>query len=999
MKNKNIEAMDINLLGLLEESDHILFFTLYKDFHIKSYSKLFQKIFELDAGNKKTSFLDIIDSHKNFQLIKHLKNNRTEDKPENILLLNTPNNCIYELEAKAFRAPKESDSYWTFLGNKLDYKEDKTISKIDSELYQIIDKAGDAIIIGNEHAIITKVNQRACDLTGYVSEELIGQKINFIFSTQHLEQKPLMFDQVNDGKKVKTERFILKKDKTIVPVEMVSNRLEVGYITIMRDIQERMNADIALKNIKNRLLFVTKMEHIGIMDIDTTNNEIRIDDEMCSILEIKNGKCNSIENWLNKIHPEDASQILNGLEQVKQSGETYEFIYRITLGNGKEKTIKASANISDYDSNNQNLIISSIDISNFKSLQSKLQESLVTFNRLTDSATAAIIIYDKSFLYVNPSFEKITGYKFSEVKGKAFWTLVSADHQEFVKNRGLQRLENKSPSESYEFKIISRSGKTKWLEFAASPITYMGKPAAIGSAFDITKRKKLENQLKTNIDKLQKERERVIKYKNRFSDYLQQNSAAMLAVDPRTKSIIFANDAAAQLYKYSKEELMELKIYDIHTLSKEIIDEKMKNVFLSDSNELDFLHKDKFGEVIDVRINVSSIISDKRPSLMLIITNISEDINNKRKLKESHDTYRNILNSISEMIYILDKDGLFLFVNDASIKNYGYNLEEFIGKSPAFLSAPHKNNLDVVVTNLGKAFNGEQNTISFWGLRKDNSIFPKEVVLSPGYYFGKKVIIAVSRDVTEHYRMLEELREAKNKAEENDRLKSAFLANMSHEIRTPMNAILGFSGLLKDPYTSKEESNQFLDIINKSSHHLLNLINDIVDISKIQSNQLIINKQICSLNELLDEKHLFFSNEIHINNKNINLEISYGLSRGKDKIITDLIRLEQILNNIIGNAIKFTNKGTVSVSYTVADKQLLFQIKDTGIGIEESQKNIIFERFSQADPSISRDFGGTGLGLAIAKACIQLFGGKIWVESKIGEGTSMYFSIPYVESV
>lgn len=471
----------------------------------------------------------------------------------------------------------------------------------------------------------------------------------------------------------------------------------------------------------------------------------------------------------------------------------------------------------------------------------------------------------------------------------------------------------------------------------------------------------------------------------------------MLAIDPITKHITFANYAAAKLYKYSRQELINMKIYDINILTKKEVDEKINSVSINQSEEHDYVHRTKSGDEINVHINESFIITNQQPSLLQIIHDISEEVTNKKKLIESHNTYRNILASISEMIYILDGEGIFKYVNNAAIETYGHDFSYFIGKSPAILSAPGMNDLQMVKESLEKAYNGEQNTISFWGLRKDQSIFPKEVVLSPGFFFGEKVIIAVSRDVSEHIRITKELTEAKNKAEENDKLKSAFLANMSHEIRTPMNAILGFSELVKEPETDAKERVQFLDIINKSAHHLLHLINDIVDISKIHANQLNISQNQCHINALLHEKYISFSSELDLlKNKNIKLELEFGLSNEKDLVVTDISRLEQILNNIIGNAIKFTREGKITIAYALIEHEIVFSITDTGIGVDDKQREIIFERFMQADPSISREFGGTGLGLAISKACTELLGGEIWLESEKGVGTKMSFSIPYI---
>ncbi|NPD46613.1 PAS domain S-box protein [Lentimicrobium sp. S6] len=985
----------------LEKSKSILFFTLNQEMIIKSYNQKFRKLFDLpncsDLLNPYT-FSELINADKNNILIENIQQFLLDKEIPIQLVLKHPKND-FELEINKIEGCSGHHSEWMIIGHQIDNLEILESSENNSSINEtdLFDLAGDGIIIGNHQAEIIKANQKAYEMTGYQASELLGHHISFLFDQHQLEKNPLLFHKVNKGEDVKKERLINRKNQEPLTIEMVSNKTNKGYISIMRDIQDRKNAENTLKELKNRLLFVTQMDRIGIIDINTSTLNIRFNDEMKEIFEKSTKENNKLEDWLNLIHPEDVTKINQGFDELRKTGKVFEFIYRLRSVGDKYKTIKASANLSNFDSKSESLIVSSIDITNSNWIKSRLEESEQTFKALTNAATAAIFIYSHKYLYTNHSFEKITGYSFAEVKNKAFWFLVSPEHIEVVRNRGLNRLENSSPSDSYEFKIITKSGIEKWVEFAASPINYMGEPAAIGSAFDITERKNLEIELKTNIDKLTIERQKVIYSEKQFRDYLEQNSAAMLAIEPITKNITFANYAAAKLYKYNRQELMEMKIYDINTLSKAELDEKINSVSVIESEEHSFVHRTKYGSEINVHINQSFIISNQEPSLLQIIHDISEEVTNKNKLIESHNTYRNILASISEMIYILDEDGNFKYVNDSAIKTYGYEFSYFIGKSPAFLSAPGMNDLNMVQNAIEKAFNGEQNTISFWGLRKNKTIFPKEVVLSPGQFFGEKVTIAVSRDVSEHIKITNELTEAKNKAEENDKLKSSFLANMSHEIRTPMNAILGFSELVKDPSTDENERTQFLNIINKSSHHLLHLINDIVDISKIHANQLKINHNQCHLNALLHEKYISFRSDLDLlKNKDIKLELQFGLTNENDLVITDTNRLEQILNNIIGNSIKFTHKGKITICYELIDQEIIFSVTDTGIGIDQKQREIIFERFMQADTSIGREFGGTGLGLAISKACTELLGGEIWLESELGIGTKMSFSIPYI---
>lgn len=245
-----------------------------------------------------------------------------------------------------------------------------------------------------------------------------------------------------------------------------------------------------------------------------------------------------------------------------------------------------------------------------------------------------------------------------------------------------------------------------------------------------------------------------------------------------------------------------------------------------------------------------------------------------------------------------------------------------------------------------------------------------------------------------------ELIGSKEKAEESDRLKTAFLSNMSHEIRTPMNAIIGFSHLLKEPKIPQENIDKYIQIITSKGNLLLNIINDIIDIAKVEAGEIEIHKSTCNISELFDELSTTYQKTLELANKT---HIKFKINRANTKqdivIKTDPVRLKQILSNLIDNAIKFTDKGFIEAGYSVEmqnnEPVVEFYIKDTGIGISDENKQIIFTRFRQIDESHTRTSGGTGLGLAISKNLASLLGGDLKVDSKPGKGSTFSFSIPF----
>ncbi|NTW23863.1 MAG: response regulator, partial [Lentimicrobium sp.] len=347
-------------------------------------------------------------------------------------------------------------------------------------------------------------------------------------------------------------------------------------------------------------------------------------------------------------------------------------------------------------------------------------------------------------------------------------------------------------------------------------------------------------------------------------------------------------------------------------------------------------------------------------------------------------------------VYIMNKDGHFVDVNDGAVAMYGYPRERFIGNSPEFLGAPGKNESVDVVALHKKALAGVPQVFEFWGLRSNGEVFPKEVRFYKGKHLGEDVVIVIANDITEQYNIISQLVEAKEKAEESDRLKTSFLHNISHEIRTPMNGIVGFSALLTQPGIPQNDIFEYHSIINSCSNQLLSIISDIVSIATLEAGQEKVREAPVNLNELLHV--VYYQLVSKATEKNLRLSYSTNLTENQALIISDETKLNQVLTNLINNAIKFTEKGGIHISYMPEGQFLKFCVEDSGIGIPEEMQEVIFDRFRQANMATSRNSGGTGLGLSISKSYIELLGGKIWLESNRMTGTKFYFTIPYKPS-
>ena len=387
-----------------------------------------------------------------------------------------------------------------------------------------------------------------------------------------------------------------------------------------------------------------------------------------------------------------------------------------------------------------------------------------------------------------------------------------------------------------------------------------------------------------------------------------------------------------------------------------------------------------------------------------LITEIENKKDAEIRLQKSEKFLESIIDNIPAMVFVKDtKDFKFIIFNKTSERLLGFSRKDVIQKSNHEIFS--KEYADIFSKEDEKIVNGENEIIIveeyFETKNHEKRLFyTKKLPIT--FKDGKpEYILGISEDITNRKLNEENLKEAKRRAEESDKLKTAFLSNMSHEIRTPMNAIIGFSGLLTDQNITDQERDTYVFQINQNSNALLNLIEDIVDISKIESGQLKINIDDCLINKIiLDIYSTFSENQQLFFGKKVDLRWSMANSNPNFSIRTDSFRLRQILINIIGNAIKFTEKGSIEFGYTIKDiNTILFYVKDTGIGIAEDKINFIFDRFGKVESDKSRLYRGAGLGLTISKSLIELIGGEIWVESFLGKGSTFYFTIPINETI
>ena len=376
--------------------------------------------------------------------------------------------------------------------------------------------------------------------------------------------------------------------------------------------------------------------------------------------------------------------------------------------------------------------------------------------------------------------------------------------------------------------------------------------------------------------------------------------------------------------------------------------------------------------------------------LILLINSWRKAEKNQRLFAEN---YLNIFKENHSMMLLIDTETKKIIdSNKAAARFYGYNQNELVNLPFYRLCQLPEIDIDAFfMQSQRRNSHFEQKHQTKSGQIKDVEIHSGKVSLR-----NKTFIYTIIHDISQRIEAEHELILAKKKAEESDRLKSAFLANMSHEIRTPMNSIIGFSSLLEDENLPIEMRRQFINHIQSSGDHLLMLINDIIDLSKIEANQLKVSYNECNLNPFLDEIYSLFTTQIERSfKKDLKLVLHKGVNREDFIIKTDELRLKQILLNLLSNALKFTDTGIIEFGYKYREDSVIqFYVKDTGIGIPKERQQEIFSAFQQIEEYSSRNHGGTGLGLSITRSLVEKLGGHIWVMSEQGEGARFYFTHP-----
>jgi PAS domain S-box-containing protein len=789
-------------------------------------------------------------------------------------------------------------------------------------------------------------------------------------------------------------------------------RKAVRFVGTHVDITEQRKAENALRKSESEFRKIIDLNAIPMVVTDNNQNLLIVNKTFTKCFGYTIHDIPTMEMWWKKAYPdfEYRIKVQEGWnkaveEAIKKGTEIEKQIWEPTCKDGEQKIVEIS-----FVSLGEQNIVTLVDITGQKRVEEALKESESKNRALSEATEEALFFSDKGIcIECNKAACEMFGYNYEELIGIFGTDVIAEESKDTVRKNMMSNYEG-----AYEAIAQKKDGTKFWAEFHGRMYEYKGKQVRVTAVDDISDRKVAEEALIFSEEKFRaafKTSPDSISI-NRMSDgkYVEINEGFMYSTG------------------FSEEEVLGHTAEDLNFWINKGDKFKLLGELTQKGYIINFEAKFrlKSGKIISGLMSARIVTLNHEKYLISITRDISElkkaeeELIAAKELAEKREKeYRSLFNemldgfALHEVIYNdldIPVDYRFVELNPAYERLTGLKKEDVINKTILEVTPNIESHW---IENFGKV---GKTGVPYWfeDYVEEFDKYYTGLAYSPQQdYFAvifsdvtdkkkaEKIVLEndkLLKEQNEEYQALNEeltslnleLLEAKQRAEESDKLKTAFLANMSHEIRTPMNGIMGFSGLLAKNNLAKEKKQKYIEIIKQNSHQLLSIINDLVDISKIEAGQIDIEEDEVRL-DLLSRSlaDLYYQKAI---DKNIDFYLD---NKGVDILIkTDETKLRQILINLLDNAFKFTHKGEIKFGYEVKDSFIEFFVSDTGIGIDKESTAIIFERFRQVEITSARKYGGTGLGLSISKAYIEKMGGKIWVDSEIDKGSTFVFTLP-----
>lgn len=833
------------------------------------------------------------------------------------------------------------------------------------------------------------VNQAFVNESGYSESELANKNAKEDFWINPELRDGILQELAATGYVLNREvKFKLKNGRImdcLYSVQLMENNGERQILSIFHDITEqKQHEDVLRKSNENltSLLYlnpettiVTKLSNGEFLYV----NQAFVHAIGYSEEEVIGKTVLELDIWVD-IHDRDKL-----FEELLKNGFARDKEYRFRTKSGNIISMSYAAQTIELNGEKCLLAVGR-DITEQKAAEEALRKSNESFQTFfyLNPEPCSIRTMDGVLVYINKAYTDVSGYTEEDIIGKNVTTLngfINPQDAAIIADK----LKVSGCVNNLEVKVRVKSGGAKDTLYSAQ-IIEINRIKHILTVFkDVTEQKTAEEALK--------------KSNEQFQNFFNLNPEPCVITNVNTGGmIVYVNDAFLNGVGYTKDDLIGnttegLNIWADPEEREHIINE-LKQKGIIQNRETRFRHKD--GRIAYSLYSAQIIDISGEKHILSIVRNINDRKLTEEALEKSNKKFRDFFFLNPEPCSITTLDGTYVYVNQAFINTSQYSEQELISNRSTDISMwaipDDRNEVVAALKQRGYLINKDVKFRIKSGEVLD-SLYSAQIIDND----GEKHILSIIRDVSVQKKMEQELIREKHVAEMANIAKSEFLANMSHEIRTPMNSIIGTADLLSETKLDTEQE-RYIGMFKKSGEQLLTLINDILDLSKIESAHLELENVDFCLCEIIAKAEDLLAMKAHMKG----LELYYYIHDDVPAYLNgDSNRLSQILINLISNAFKFTNAGEIGLDVRRAEVQdndkvtLLFTVKDTGIGIPADKMDHIFDSFAQVDSSITRKYGGTGLGLTISKKLTNLMGGRIWVESEVGAGSTFYFTAQF----
>ncbi|MBA4410921.1 MAG: hypothetical protein C0397_16040 [Odoribacter sp.] len=797
----------------------------------------------------------------------------------------------------------------------------------------------------------------------------------------------------------------------------------IGVLGIGRDITIRKQAEESIKKQKDDFETIFNLVPAQIWYKDTHNNFIRVNQQVCKDIGMTNDQIEG--RSAEELFPSFAQQYFkDDLEVFYTRKPKLGIIEQTNTSTGEIRWVHTDKlPIFGNDGEVNGLIVFVQDITERRRAEDEI--TMLAHSLKSINECVSLTDLENKILFVNESFLKTYGYEENELLGE---NISKVNSQTNVQEQ-IDEILSATILGEWKGELLNRRKDGNEFPIYLSTTIIKdkdGQPLGlIGVATDITQRKHAEETLL------------------KLSSAVEQTVDSIIITD-RDGTIEYVNHAFEVLTGYSAKETLGKTPSMLKSGTKEQHFYKglWKTILSGQVFRAEFVNKKKNGDLYDEQKTIAPIFDKNKTITHFIATGI--DISERKKLELAKELDLHIQETLNKILSIsvenisleeslerilitiisipflsLEKKGGILLTEEGqnilTLKT-SYNLSKKMQTSCAQVSFGHYLCGRAAATRQIQFVDcvDEGHEISYEGIKPhghynvpiltSDNVLGVIVIYLAEYHKHEKyeqdfllAVAVILSGLIQRKRSEKELIKSKEKAEESDRLKSTFLANMSHEVRTPLNSIIGFSELLADPYFEEDQKNEFIQSIITSGNNLLSIISDIMDISKMESGEITIRKSQINAQKFISTIKEQFATQAEV--KDIELKLIHPANVGEKVIFTDIERLRQIFNNLMSNAIKFTAHGSIKIGFQPKGEMVEFYVKDTGIGIPVGYHDKIFESFRQVEAGNSRKYGGNGPGLAISKNLVELMGGKIWLESESGKGSTFYFTLPAYSGV